>query len=516
MSARRAVAWVLFALLLPGLVPTAQAGFGIFKNRLSLPRTRPPEMPLLAETVAVEVEAGGPEIEGAFVEDVRERLERALTAGDLYRLAERPREADARVLVSLDRLRAEVRDELREEYRRVKIGEREEWNDKKKRYETKDVYGDRRESVAWRVAEGSLSGDVRVSLRAGGSEQRRELLASFGRDVKKSDGIPAEMRSEDELRRFLVDQASAQAVAAVAFGADPVEALLATNGPLKPGNQLLEDGQPEKALASWETLRLKGDNEAARRHNVGVAHEALAYRLAPFDPAHRQALETARENYKAARLLDAGEKYFAPPLERIEQSLRYADDAARLHADLLRLRQERARPATKPREERPRTTRPPEPASPASPAAPRQGISAAGGLRNGTFESPLPPWVVTGQAALLSEAGRGRVLELKAGRTAASAAQSLNVEVPSDAAPTLTLRYRVAGGEASLRARVSYEDAQGRPRSTTLEISNGETAGDWSTWSQDLGALRPRPARLKGLTLAAEAGQVRIDDVALD
>jgi hypothetical protein len=513
---RRAVTALLAALLAAGALP-ARAGFGIFKNRLTLPRTRPPEIPLLAESVALEVEAGGPEIEGAFVDDVRERLERALTAGDLYRLAERPREADARVRVTLQRLRAEVRDELREEYRRVKVGEREEWNDKKKKYETKDVYADRRENVAWRVAEGSLSGEVRV-LQRDGDEDRRDLSATFGRDVKKADAIPAEMRSEDELRRFLVDAVAEQAVAAVAFGADPVEALLATNGPLKPGNKLLEDGRVEEALRSWETLRLKGGDEAARRHNLGVAHEALAYRLAPFTPEHRAELDAAAEHYRAARLLDAKEKYFAPPVERIEQSLGYAERAARLHDDLQRLRRERprARRDEAPRDERPRGTRPPEPAPRATPAPQPQGVAASGGLRNVGFEQALPPWTVAGQAALVSEDGHGRVLELTAAKAPAQATHPLAFEVGEHATAVLALLYRVAAGEARLRVSVNYDDATGKRRTSSLEVSNGEAPGGWSDWSHDLAALRPRPVKLHGLTISVEAGRVRLDDVMLE
>jgi hypothetical protein len=513
---RIALAFVLAAAAAaPIVAPPAQAGFGIFKTRLTLPRTRPPELPLRVESVAVELRAGGPEVEGDFLDLVRDRLERALAAGDLYRLEERPREADARVSVTLQRLRAEVRDELREEYKRVKVGERQEWNDKKKRYETKDVYADRRIPVSWRVAEGNLSGEVRVEGRDG--SERRPLDVSYSHDFKKDDGVPLEARSEDELRRFMVSLAADQAVSVVAFGPDPVEALLATNGPLKAGNELLRDGRAEEALTSWSTLRLKGDDEAARRHNLGVAHEALAYRLPPFAPEHLERLEEARRHYEEARRLDPGEKYFAPPLERIETSLTYAADAAKLHADLTRLRDERrAAGARRAAPGKAETNAPPR----REERAPRESIEARpaeGGLRNGSFEAPLPPWTVAGKAALVSEDDHGRVLELSAAPKApASASQTLAAfYVPAGGAAPFELAYRVVKGDAVVRVQVAYQDEQGRERVSTLEVSNGEGEGGWSAWSHDLAALRPRPARVTGVSVTVTAGTVRLDDVTL-
>lgn len=508
--ARAALVLALLALALP-----AQGGFGIFKARLTLPRTRPPELPLRVRSVAVELRAGGPEVEGDFLDLVRDRLEHALAAADLYEVAERARDADALVRVTLQRLRAEVRDELRDEYKRVKVGERQEWNEKKKRNETKDVYADRRIPASWRVAEGSLSGEVRVEGPDG--EQRRAIDVSYRHDYKKDDGVPLEARSEDELRRFLVAAAADQAVGSVAFGPDPVEALLATNGPLKPGNELLQDGRVEQALASWNTLRLKGDDEAARRHNLGVAHEALAYRLPPFTPEHLEQLELARRDYAEARRLDPGEKYFAPPLERIDQSLSYAAAAAALYADLTRLRRER-RPAGEPHPAARRAdarTPPRRDERPSDP--PRQTLEAhpPNGVRNGSFESALPPWSVAGKAALVSEEGHGRALELARATAVASASQPLALDVgPAQSAP-LSFAYRVIAGEALMRVKIAYQDEQGRARASTLEVSNGEGPGDWSRWSHDLTSLRPRPARVTSVTFVVEAGSVRLDDVAL-
>jgi len=64
--------------------------------------------------------------------------------------------------------------------------------------------------------------------------------------------------------------------------------------------------------------------EAARLHNVGVAQEALAYKLPMDSPDHRRHLEQAAEAYRKAHDLDRGEKYFAEPIQSVETSMVYA------------------------------------------------------------------------------------------------------------------------------------------------------------------------------------------------
>jgi hypothetical protein len=495
------------ALLLPGA--PVHAGFGIFKTRVSLARTRPPELPPQAESVAVRVEAGGPEIEGAHLDEVRRRLERALASGELYRVVAETRGADAVVRVTLGRLRGEVRDEVRSERRRVKIGERQEWNAKKQRWETKDVWGDREVLVPWRVAMGELRGELELEDLEG--TRRRPIDARYEREFKKDDGYPFEAESEQALRDSLVALGADQAMGMIGFGPDPVEALLATNGPLKSGNKLLQEGRFEDARAEWERLRLRGDDEAARLHNLGVALEALAYRLPPFAPDHRERLEAARELYRQARSLDAGEKHFAAPLERIEVSLGYAADAWRLRTDLERVRQRPAKPA--PPSPKPATPAPRGTPSPRPPAA-GNGVGASG-LRNGGFESALPPWTVSGKATLASEDEHGRVLELAHGTAPAQAEQVLALGLTQAKRAALSLEYRVVSGEGVLRVGVEYLDETGKARRATLEVTAGEAPGPWSSWTHDLLGLRPRPSRITRLRLTVAGGMLRLDDVDL-
>ena len=74
----------------------------------------------------------------------------------------------------------------------------------------------------------------------------------------------------------------------MSYTIDPVEALLAVDGDLKDGNRLAQGGLWKEALATWVDRKpFKGDKEAARLHNIGVAHEALAYTLPLDSPEHQ-------------------------------------------------------------------------------------------------------------------------------------------------------------------------------------------------------------------------------------
>ena len=121
--------------------------------------------------------------------------------------------------------------------------------------------------------------DAQVELVRDGHERTAPADANYHERFKDDRSLPREVESEGALEDHLIEQAAAQAVAAVCYSPDPVEALLAVDGDLKPGNRLAEAGQWDGALAAWKRPQLKGDKEASRVHNLGVGHEALAYRL---------------------------------------------------------------------------------------------------------------------------------------------------------------------------------------------------------------------------------------------
>lgn len=498
---------VLAVLLALGL--QAFAKFGMSKTRVVLARVRPPANPLLAERVYLGVGSDSPEITGSHIAIVRGRLEDALRGRGLYQLVDRDTDADAALTVSLADLSAEVRDEIRTEQEYVKIGERQEWNDKKKRMETKDVYGYRSEPVSWRVAGGSLSATVEVR-GTDGSPRTADVGTSYHQQFKVGSGIPPQASTEDSLRRFLVTAAADNVIAQVTFAPDPVEVLLAVNDELKAGNKLAQAGLFQEAMDEWGRRTYKGGTEAARLHNIGVAHEALAYKLPPFTAEHGGHLEQAKEMYLKALQLDSGEKYFRDPPPRVDQSLAYSATATLFmqELDLFRGKKSESRQKGPAAPEPQRTASNPAPAVAA--AAPNQP------LKNGSFESALPPWSATGKHTVVTETGRGKVLEIAAAAGSTTLQQAIDVAVPAGHAAKLGLDYKVISGEAVLRVNIVYVDASGKERTSTLEITSGEGPGAWSTWSNDVSGLRPRPTRLREIRVVPEGGSVRIDNVSLN
>jgi tetratricopeptide (TPR) repeat protein len=524
---RRAAASAVVVLSLLVALSPAWAKFGASKTRVSLRRQRPPDLVLGGTTVAVDVTSDARTVTRSHLGAVRGEVEDALRAAEIFEVIASPKEADSVVTVSVEELVARVRESVNYEDRYVKVGERQEWDSKRQKMVTRDVYGYRKEPVPVRRASGHVSARVEVETRAG-RRDAVDINIPYESELKGEVGGPVEGSSEEALERHLIERLGQRAAAAVVASPETVPALLAVDGELKPGNRLAEAGEFESALAEWSRRPLKGDKEAARLHNLGVAHEALAYRLPPDDPEHQARLEKASEHYRKALALDPGEKYFAEPIERIGTSLEYAERARQVAAARVESRTSQAKSSSGPaaRTSPARVAGPASPSSPVSESSPgsrssppsQSSPSAAGSagvpLRNGSFESSLTAWTVRGRGGVPAEAGRGRVLELSAGTAAAEAAQDIDLDVSRGA--TLTLDYKVVAGEPPLRIMLRYDDAQGRPRSSTLEVSAGESPGGWDTWQTDLSALRPRPARLTELRVTASGGTIRLDDIRLE
>jgi len=487
-------------LLLAASVP-AVAKFGISKTKITLHRSRPPEVPLVGETVAVEVTATSRRISDSQLAQIQARVEDALRGWKLFSVMDSPKGAETVVRVSVEDMEARIRETVEYEEKYVRIGEHQEWNDKKKKYETKTDYGNRKEPVELTVASGSITARVKVDTPLG--PHSADASAAYDEQFKGPGKVPAEARSEEALEQYLVERAGAQAAAVVTFSPDPVEAMLAVDGELKAGNRLAEAGLFQQALTEWSRRALKGDTEAARLHNIGVAHEGLAYELPPDAPQHRAELEQASEHYRKALALDPGEKYFAEPIHRIETSLAYAAGAAAFQAE----REKFFADARKHGHEARRTAAaaPPVKVPAASPGSP---------LRNGSFESDLSSWTLTGKGSVVRETGRGMVLEISSDRAAAVVEQKVDVDVAGGDA-SLSLAYRVASGEGRMRVHVVYGDAGGKERTSTLEVTAGEGPGEWSEWTSDLAALRPRPSRVRQIGVAVDGGVVRLDNLAL-
>lgn len=320
------------AVLLAGNPLSLSAGFGISKTRVMLPRLQPPSVPILAERVALLVSADSADVSAAHADVVRNRIAEAMEAWKLHRVVD-PREDPGAVFrVSLRGMETAIRDETEMETKYVKIGEKEEWDEKKKKMVTKDVMGNRKEPVTYHVIEGRVQGAAQVE--GAGSGRPEDVSFRFWERSKYLTDFPDEVRTMAGLRDYLVAEFANKAITVATFGPAPVEALLASDGELKTGNALAQAGLFKDALEEWNRRTFKGGKEAARLHNVGVATEARAYALAPFEAEHAAQLQQAKELYRRAFMMDSNEKYFADPLKRIEVSLDFAQRAAAVKKDM--------------------------------------------------------------------------------------------------------------------------------------------------------------------------------------
>ena len=505
----------------------AEAKFGISKTKVTLKRTRPPEIVLLGDTVTVEVSGRARAISDRQLDSIRQRVEDALSADASKKLV--PRGGDSVVRISVDDFEARVNDNITYETHYVKTGEREEWDDKKKKMVTKDVYGNKTEPVRVRTVKGRIGAHVEATTPAG--PRTADAGAGYSDEFKGEVRIPEQASSEDSLEHYLVELAGRHAAATVTFSPDPVEALLAVDGDLKDGNRLAQGGLWKEALGNWVDRKpFKGDKEAARMHNIGVAHEALAYALPIDGPEHRAELAQAQDFYKKALALDPGEKYFTEPMQRIEVSLQYAANAQRYTDETTQVPRGQARrcahraPGGARRAGGPCCCRrPPGPAgveasNRSAGAAQGSGSARAQGARQRARRrtaSPLPRGspcpCATDRSSPGSIPGRcpARASSLPRRSGAGSSRPSPPPPPPPSCSrsgwtcrrpppPPSASTTRSSGGEGRVRVLVAYDDAAGKARTSTLEVTAGDPPGDWTPWTGDLLALRPKRVASEG------------------
>ena len=96
----------------------AHAKFGISKTRITLHRSRPPEVPLLGETA---VDATSRRVSDAQLARIQGRVEDALRGWKLFSVLDSPRGAETVVRVSVDDLEARIRETVEYEEKYVKI-----------------------------------------------------------------------------------------------------------------------------------------------------------------------------------------------------------------------------------------------------------------------------------------------------------------------------------------------------------------------------------------------------------
>jgi hypothetical protein len=110
--------------------------------------------------------------------------------------------ADSAVHVLVEEVDARVEDNVTYEIRNVKVGERQEWDDKKKKMVTKDVYKDRSVPVHVHTAHGHVAAHVEVEA-PGGAPRNADAGAAYDDEFKGDVRIPEQASSESSLEHYL-------------------------------------------------------------------------------------------------------------------------------------------------------------------------------------------------------------------------------------------------------------------------------------------------------------------------
>ncbi len=287
------------------------------KLQAKLKRKHPPEYFIIGTAVRLQVSS---QISSGnhYVGLLKARLESGLFAQD-SRL--RSEERNPQTIISCEITRIDADDnrwEQRTTTERQKTGERQEWNQKKGKYDTKDVYTDVRVTRRYRIVKGGINISYQTrDARTRETLDSQNIPASFGNEYLEGNGA----LSDHEVIEMLVNSAVEQIVRRLT----PTTELLTVNlprGKVEDFSKLGQAGLWEKMREGVEKMGIlpKLSDEAYRQFGLGISNEALAYQQEKLEDSIKL-FEEATINYNKALELKPDEKYFRDPLARLEQSL---------------------------------------------------------------------------------------------------------------------------------------------------------------------------------------------------
>jgi len=281
----------------------AREGFGFTKKSVTMNRTKPPALNVPARRVKV-VATSDRTKESDDAATLKRYTEEAILAG-AGTLAAGER-AEMTVKLALERLDSHETWEEKTDYEYRKTGTKQEWNSKKNRYETKDVYDSVPVQKNVKVLRGELMGAYDILDRNGKVIDSGDLHSDFSKkyDEGKNSATPGEV--EDQLMHKVASTVSARIVPA----RDRVFVMV-PKGSFEAAIPLAETNQWDRYLAAVEAVpeNRNRSQEAYRQYALGVGKEGLAY--ATDDP--RRATELLRDavsHYKSATEFNPGETIF--------------------------------------------------------------------------------------------------------------------------------------------------------------------------------------------------------------
>ena len=295
---------LLTALCLVALATPLQAreGFGFSKKAVTFNRTVPPSTNVGARRVRVTVDAdrSGDRDDARTLE--RYVGEHILTGAGT--LADGSK-GEVTVMIALDRLESHETWETKTEYVRQQTGTKQEWNESKKKYESKPVYSNVPVQKSYKVITASLNGSFDVSGKGG--ETSGTLEHSFRDTYEDYESAPPPTSVEDDLLKRAAKQ-----IAATIVPTQERVAVLVPRASFEPLIPYAEGGQWEQYLQAVEAIppRKGAKDEAYRQYAMAVAKEALAYQSDDRGKA-LELLRAAKAHYDTAVATNPGEELFS-------------------------------------------------------------------------------------------------------------------------------------------------------------------------------------------------------------
>ncbi len=285
----------------------AREGFGFTKKAVQMNRTNPPLLTVGARRVKVTAKSDRDGIKDDAATLKRYAEEFILTGGGT--MATDRDKGDLRISVDLDRLDSHESWETEQKSRTEKTGTKQEWNEKKKKYETKDVYGTVYYTVQVKVIDANLTGTWDLADKNGKILDSGNISETFRDKYSEGKGSPAPSAVEDDL----LERAAKKIASRIVPTQDSVT-LLVPKGSFEDLIPLAEMNAWDRYLAGVEAVKPLRDprQEAYRQYALGVAKEGLAHANAIEDTARAMhLLNEAVVHYETAVKSNPREALFA-------------------------------------------------------------------------------------------------------------------------------------------------------------------------------------------------------------
>lgn len=297
-------------------IPVAAQGFGMVKMTATLQRRRPPAVYLTRTAIAAQVQSSDPRA-GAIARDLEDQLENELCRND-NRLSVNKQAPQTLIQVTVNSLDTRESWIVRNTTEYKKVGERQEWNKDKNRYDKKDVYDNVPVQKRYKV----LDGNVALSFRGVDTQSSKVLASGTANEVYKKEFLEGKDAPLDtEVQQLLLRAGVRRVLPNFVPTVESVEVQL-PKGKLEKASKLGQSGLWSRMMETLETMEplKKPEDEAYRLYDIGLANEALAYAAEDLKTS-KKLLEQAAIDYGKAIDLKPDEKYFREPQLRIQTAL---------------------------------------------------------------------------------------------------------------------------------------------------------------------------------------------------